>query len=251
MTWRVPPFDQAVAELEAYARATWQPIGIVVSGSIVRGEAGPTSDLDVLVVHDPPWRLRAQRRFAGVPVELFVNPPARIRSTFASEHAEGHPSMAHMFATGERLGPPHPAVDELIREARDWLARPLALTPAQLAQQRYGVVDALDNARDVVDAEPAVAHLFLASAVSGIVTHAFLGRGQFQPHRKRAVAALAEIDPEAGALVRMWARQSGRDALATVEQLARRVLGVDTFFEWTSDRDPADTGDATAPPPAA
>jgi len=250
MTWRVPPFDQAVAELEAYARATWQPIGIVVSGSIVRGDAGPTSDLDVFVVHDAPWRLRAQRRFAGVPAELFVNPPARIRRYFANEHAEGRPSTAHMFATGELLGPPHPVVDQLVREAHDWLARPLGFTPAELAAQRYGAVDVLDDARDAIADDPTAAHLLLAAAVSGIVAYAFLSRGAFQPRRKRAVAALAALDPEAGALVRRWAAQSGRDALATVEQLARRVLGVDTFFEWASDRDPVDRGDATAPPPA-
>lgn len=65
MTWRVPPFDRALVELEAYVRATWKPIGILVAGSIVRGEAGPTSDLDVFVVHEAPWRLREQRRRAG------------------------------------------------------------------------------------------------------------------------------------------------------------------------------------------
>lgn len=251
MTWRVPPFDQAVAEIEAYIQATWQPLGAVITGSIVRGEAGPTSDLDVCVVHDAPWRLRAQRRFAGVPAELFVNPPARIRGYFATEHAEGQPTFAHMLATGEPLGAPHPTVDELVREARDWLARPLALTPAELDRWRYGPVDALDDARDVVDADPTAAQLLLGSAVSGIVAYAFLGRGRFQPRRKRAVAALAELDAEAAALVQRWATQSGRDALATVEQLARRVLGVDTFFAWASDPEPADAAGATAPPPAA
>ena len=101
MTWCVPPYDRAIAELVAYARATWNPLGIVVSGSILRGEAGPTSDLDVNIVHAEPWRLRAQRRFAGVPAELFVNPPAQIRRYFASEHAAGRPCSAHMFTTGE------------------------------------------------------------------------------------------------------------------------------------------------------
>jgi hypothetical protein len=238
MTWRVPPFDRAIVELEAYVRATWNPLGIVVSGSIVRGEAGPTSDLDVCIVHDEPWRLRDQRRFAGVPAELFVNPPARVREYFVNEHAEGRPSTAHMLATGEVLGPPHPTVAELVREARDWLTRPLTFTPAQLASQRYGAIDALDDARDVIADDPVAAHLLLASAVSSIIAHAFLGRGEFHPRRKRAVAALAELDPVAGELVRRWATQSGPDELATVEALARRVLGVDTFFDWTSDRDP-------------
>jgi nucleotidyltransferase-like protein len=249
MTWRVPPFDRALAELEAHVLATWKPLGVVVSGSIVRGEAGPTSDLDVCIVHDEPWRVRDQRRFAGVPVELFVNPPAQIRRYFASEHDEGKPSTAHMFATGEVLGvpprAPHPVIAELVREARDWLARPLAFAPAQLAALRYGPIDALDDARDTIADDPTTAHLLLASAVSDIIGYAFLGRGRFLPRRKRRVAALAEIDRPAAELVRRWATQRSAEALATVEALARRVLGVDTFFDWTSDRDPIDDHEST------
>jgi hypothetical protein len=242
MTWRVPPFDQAVVELEAHVRATWSPIGIVISGSIVRGEGGRTSDLDVLVVHEEPWRLRDQRRFAGVPVEMFVNPPAQTRRYFVDEHAEGQPSTAHMFATGEVLGPLHPTVGALIAEAHAWLGKPVTLTSAQLTAQRYAASDALDNARDLIADDPAAAHLQLAKAVSQIIAHAFLGRGRFVPPPKRAVAALAELDPQAAELVRLWAAQSGREALVTIEALARRVLGVDTFFEWTSDRDPVELG---------
>jgi hypothetical protein len=242
MTWRVPPFDRAIAELEAHVRATWAPIGILVAGSIVRGEAGPTSDLDVCVVHEAPWRLRAQRRFAGVPAELFVNPADRIRRYFADEHACGRPCTAHMFATGELLGAPHPVVEALVREARDWLARPLAFTPAQLAAQRYAAVDMLDDARDVIGSDPAAAQLLLGVVVSEIVAYAFLGHDAFVPPRKRIVAALAERDPVAAALVRRFAAESGPPALATAEQLARHVLGVDTFFEWTSDVDPVAPG---------
>jgi hypothetical protein len=127
-----------------------------------------------------------------------------------------------------------------VREAREWLARPLAFTPAQLAALRYGPVDVLDDARDVIADDPAAAHLLLASAVSGIVAYAFLGRGRFQPRRKRAIAALAEIDPPAAEMVRRWATQHGAEALETVEALARRVLEVDTFFDWASDPDPVD-----------
>src|SRR5690242_7781924 len=99
MTWRVPPFDRAAEEVVAYVGARYAPLGIVISGSIVRGHAGPNSDLDVHVVHEHGFRLREQRRFAGVPVEVFVNPPRQVRRYFEEEHAEGCPSTAHMFAT--------------------------------------------------------------------------------------------------------------------------------------------------------
>ena len=238
MTWRVPPFDQAVVELVAHVRATFAPRGIVIAGSIVRGEAGPTSDLDVFVVHDEPWRQRDQRRFAGVPAELFINPPSQIRKYFASEHERGRPSTADMFATGEPIAPVDPIVDELVREARDWLARPVAVTPAHLESLRYGAVDQLDNARDVIDRDPAAAQLMLGDTVRLIIEYMFWRARRFQPRRKAEITALAEFDPPAAALVRRWAAASPRDGLAIVEALAREVLGVDTFFAWSSEREP-------------
>ena len=233
MTWR-----DAVAEVIAHVRATYTPIGIVIAGSLVRGEGGPHSDLDVCVVHDPPWRLRDQRRFGGVPVEIFVNPAAQVRRYFEREHLEGRPSTAHMFATGEPVPPVAPEIAALIAEAHDWLARPLAIDEAGLAARRYAAVDLLDDARDVVDRDPAATALLLAQAVRAIVEYAFWARRVLQPLRKDAIAALAALDPEAAALVEAWTSCQGREALTVVEALAGRVLGVDTFFPWTSGRDP-------------
>jgi hypothetical protein len=234
VTWRVPPYDHALELLLAHVRASYAPCGIVVSGSIVRGEAGPTSDLDVFVIHDESWRVREQRRFNGVPAELFVNPPATIRRYFASEHERGRPSTAHMLATGEPLAPVDPVVDELVREARDWLARPITVSPARLESMRYAAVDLIDDARDVVERDPAGAHLLLGDAVQRIIEYTFWREGRFQPRRKQAVAALAAIDPEAASLVMRFASEG---SLAAVEALARRALGVDAFFEWASERD--------------
>src|SRR5262245_28738941 len=237
MTWRVPPFDRAVEEMVAYVQATYAPIGIVVSGSIVRGEAGPTSDLDVFVVHAEAWRLRDQRRFAGVPAELFVNPPAQVRRYFEREHADARPCTAHMFATGEVIEPSHPIIDELVREARDWLARPVESTEAALLRQRYGTVDLLDDARDVIDRDPASAALLLGEVVRNIAVYAFWQRRVFQPRRKELISELAKIDAVAATLVGTCSATTGHAALAAVEALAQHVLGVDTFFEWTSARE--------------
>ena len=241
MTWRIPPYDRALEDLLTYVRATYAPLGIVVSGSIVRGEAGPLSDLDVFVVHGEPWRVREQKRFADVPAELFVNPAFQIRRYFEREHAEARPCTAHMFATGDVIEPADAMIAELVSEARAWLARPLEPTEVQLAQRRYGAVDLLDDARDIIDRDPASASLLLAAAVSEIVAYAFWRRRMFQPRRKNAIAALTKVDTDAAALVHAWQASSGREALAAVEALARHVLEVDTFFEWTSQRESLST----------
>jgi predicted nucleotidyltransferase len=232
MTWRVPPFDRAIEELLAYVRATYAPLGIVVAGSIVRGEGGPTSDFDVFCVHEHGWRVREQKRFHGVPAELFVNPPGQVRRYFAGEHADGRPCTAHMFATGDVVQTA-PVIDALVQEAKAWLAKPLEISETALRQKRYGIVDELDDARDVDGVQRA---LLLARVVDGCIAYAFWKARRFQPRRKVAVEALAAIDPGGQELVRAW-QVDGE--LATVEQLARHVLGVDRFFEWTSERDPA------------
>ena len=89
VTWRRAPYDRAADEVVAYVRKAYAPVGIVIAGSIVRGEGGPTSDLDVCVVHGEDWRVREQKRFERVPVEIFVNPPAQIRRYFEEEHRDG------------------------------------------------------------------------------------------------------------------------------------------------------------------
>ncbi|MEO8705711.1 MAG: hypothetical protein ABI867_37110, partial [Kofleriaceae bacterium] len=199
-------------------------------------EAGPNSDLDIYVVHAESWRVRDQRRFNGVPAELFVNPPERIREYFVEEHAAARPCTANMLATGEVLGGAEPIVGELVREAHDWLARPLEVTPASLTMKRYLAVDALDDARDVIDSDPAAAALLVAAAVQDIVAYAFWQRARFQPRRKARVSALAALDPDAAELVRRFIEARGGEALQHAIALARHVLGVDTFFAWTSER---------------
>jgi hypothetical protein len=239
MTWRRDPYGRAADEVVAYVSETYAPIGIVIAGSIVRGESGPTSDLDVFVVHDEPWRVREQRRFNGVPAEIFVNPAAQVRRYFENEHGDGMPCTAHMFATGEVIEPSAPLLGELVAEARAWLARPLEVSEASLVQRRYGVVDTLDDARDVSGTDPAAAALLLAEAVRSIIAYGFWSRRKFQPRRKALVGALAAIDERAATLVRRWQQASDLpEAQLAVEELATHVLGVSTFFPWTSAREP-------------
>ena len=57
-------------------------VGIVASGTVLRGEPDPTSDFDIYVVNRESFRQRVQRFSRGVPTEIFVNPVSAIRGYF-------------------------------------------------------------------------------------------------------------------------------------------------------------------------
>ena len=64
-----------MADLEADAEV----LGATVSGSVLRGEGGPTSDLDVYVLIRGAERWRRTYVLEGVLIEEFRNPEAWIR----------------------------------------------------------------------------------------------------------------------------------------------------------------------------
>jgi hypothetical protein len=221
-------YEAAIAAIEQHVRATYKPHGFVIAGSLMRGEGGPTSDFDVFIAHAEGWRHRDQRWFDGYPTELFVNPPDRIRSYMKNEHAEGRPCTAHMLTTGA-LRDADDVMQALVREAHAWMHKPIEITDDELTAKRYAIVDSLDDARDALPTDRASAIVLLAEAVSQTVAYAFWSRRMFQPRRKDLARALAAIDPIAAEHLRGFADDPER-AFA----LAKHVLGVDTFFAWTS-----------------
>ena len=229
------PYASALHAAVDAVLATYDPIGIVAAGSILRGQGGPTSDIDLYVLHAAPFRQRLQRRYEGVPFEIFINPPEQVRRYFAEEHAAARPITAHILTTGFVVLDRDLILQDLRTEAATWLNTPPAPGDDALLWRRYLIADELDNARDVVESDPACASLILHSAVSRLVEYAFLARGQNLPRQKALVAALAALDPEAGATVRAFyaaADASARLELAT--QLAQHLTGAVSFFEWDS-----------------
>jgi hypothetical protein len=227
------PYRQALHEAVDLVLARYAVWGIIASGSILRGAADSSSDLDIYVVHAQPVRQRLQRRFAGVPAEIFVNPPAQIRRYFAEER--DRPSTAHMLATGCVVLDEHPVVAELQAEARTWLATPPNLSEAQLTWRRYMAADAYDNARDVADRDRATADLILHDAVRQMLEYAFLAANRHLPRVKAMLAALAELDPALGRLASDYYTATTSPArFALAAEIAQRTLHTTGFFAWES-----------------
>jgi hypothetical protein len=225
-----PPADRALRAAVGYVCARFQPVGIVAAGTIVAGRPDPASDLDVFVVHEGPLRQRLQRFFAGVPTELFVNPPAAIERYFADEAAR--PCTAHMLATGFVVLA-SPVLDALRARAAAILAGPPP--PLDETSSRYAAATLLEDAVDVAARDPAAAALLAGQAVVAMLQHVCRRAGGFAPRGKDVVVAAGAIDGEAEALARAFAAAGGlAERLEIAGRLADRTVGARGFFEWES-----------------
>jgi len=235
-----PPLDEpyrtALREAVAFIMARYDPLGIIASGTIVRGDPGPTSDLDLYVIHAAPWRQRVQRRFNGVPAEIFVNPPGQVRRYLESERRDGRPMTAHMLATGAVVLDRDPAIEELRRAAREALAQPPDLPAQALRFRRYMIATAFEDGTDVAESDPLSADMILHGTVREMLRYRFLIANRAIPRDKDLLRDLETLDAPLGALARAFyggATFAGRRALA--EQIADRVIETRGFFEWESD----------------
>ena len=236
------PYDVALHEAVEFTLRRFDVLGIFACGSILRGDGDPLSDIDLYVVNADPFRQRIQRRFAGVPFEIFVNPAHQIRKYFVEEQAAARPLTAHMLATGHVVFGCDPIIEQLIDEARMLLAQPHELPESKAVFLRYFAVDMLDNAEDVREADPGNATLILHQAVSDMIDYFFLADGQFLPRQKETLRTLERCNPAAGALARRFYVASDLDTqFKLAKKLAADILGETTFFEWETKPEPLPT----------
>ncbi|HYO95817.1 MAG TPA: nucleotidyltransferase domain-containing protein [Polyangiaceae bacterium] len=223
----------------AYVVQSFQPLAIVAAGSIVRGEPDRASDLDICVIHRAPYKQRLQRWFAGVPVEIFVNPPGAIREYFASEHQSGRPCTAHMLATGFPVLSCD-VLETLRREAHEWLAKRSPLSQQQDTAGRYAAAGLLEDAEDIGERDPANCSALLSEAVLAMLHHYLRLRNGVLPARKRLLAEVARADVALSRQVRaFFATADLKLRIELARSIAATCVGAQGFFEWESERLPA------------
>jgi hypothetical protein len=214
-----------------------QTVGLVVSGTIIRGAPDPSSDLDIYVIHLAKFRQRIQAYFHGVPAEIFVNPPSAIESYFHDEERDSRPITAHMLATGFLVAATDPIVASLIEKGRAQLAK-LPPVPKDLTQSRYMLATLFEDAVDVFKRDRLTSKMILSLVVEKLLRHVFVKAGRFQPRQKDLLADLNSLDPELSHLARrFYASNTLRAQLKVASAIADRSIGVRGFFEWKSDRE--------------
>lgn len=234
-----PPYDVALRAAVAFVFVELDPVGIIASGTIVRGNPAPTSDLDLFVIRRRPERQRLQRFFHGVPAEIFVNPPERVERYFESERIDGRPSTAHMIATGFVVYDADPVIAQIRTRANEVLASGPTVDEASLVQRRYAVATTLEDALDIVDVDPEMCAAILHVAVDGAARYRFVKERRWQPRNKELLTALDGLDAELATLVRQFYQASRlEDRIALARTIVERTMGATGFFEWESEPSP-------------
>ena len=239
--WPLIPkqYYRALYEAVIHLGQTFDEIaGILVSGTVVRGNPDPSSDLDLHLLHRHSWRQRLQKWFNEVAVEIFINPPKQIGKYFDEEHQNRRPVTAHMLATGFLMYDPDGEMARLKQEANKWLARQPALSNQDLTFMRYAAATQYEDAQDMMGKDPDTSRLLLAQAVLSMLRFGFAQAGHNEPRPKALLDAYQQVDEQAADLVRAFYQEEAlSEKFALAEQIADRTIDALDFFEWESGRE--------------
>lgn len=184
-----------------------------VTGSILRGQGTPFSDIDLVVMYPALERAHRESFVAeGFPVEAFVH-DAQTLGYFLDKDAEsGCPIMANMVADAVIIGTDVVAARAQQAEARQIIAKgPAPLAGPAYAQLLYQISDFCDDLRGGAPADE-VASLAV-QIYPRLIDLMLLGRGQWSGRGKWAPRLLRRYDANlADALVAAFARAAQGDA---------------------------------------
>lgn len=243
---RIEPREAAVEVWrERYAEARV----VFLAGSVMRGEATPASDLDLVVAYERlPHARREAFLHAGWPVETFVHDPETLRHYFEVDRRRGVPSLMRMVVEGLEVPSPSEFSDELKRLASELLAAgPPRWDESELSLRRYRLTDWVDDIRHPRDdAELVASGTYLYADAADFYLRS---RNLWSAHSKTIPRRLREVDPGLAERFRLafeslFSEKRQGPAVALVEEILEPFGGL--FFDGfrldapPENRDPSD-----------
>lgn len=225
---------------------------LFLAGSVVRGEATPTSDLDLVVVYERlPHAYREAFVHAGWPVETFVHDPETLRHHFESDRRRGIPSLMRMVTEGIEIPGASQFSADVKRSASELLeAGPPRWDAAELMRRRYRLSDWVDDIRHPRTPEELVASgTFLYADLADFF---LLSRSLWTAHSKSIPRRLREVDAGfaerfRNAFEALFAEKRQGPVIALVEEVLA-PLGGPLFEGFRRDSAPDDRAPSTATP---
>ncbi|BCA31964.1 nucleotidyltransferase domain-containing protein [Bacillus cereus] len=140
----------------------------LLGGSVARGEATKTSDLDIVIVDQSLTSCYRESFYSnGWPVEVFVHNFETYKTFFKMDCDRGRPSLPQLVSEGIALKGEKEIVEKLKKEANDLLHKgPAKWTEETIKQKRYFITDTLD---DFIGATKREEELFIANLLADLV----------------------------------------------------------------------------------
>lgn len=167
--------------------------GALLAGSVVRGEATETSDLDIVVFdHTRMASYRESIVAFGWAIEVFVHNLTSYKQYFHEDYKRARPSMPRMVSEGIVLKD-NGILDGIKNEAKLLLDKgPEEWTEQTVKIKQYFITDALD---DFIGCSNKAEELFIANALAELVSEFVLRTNrQWIGHSKWVVRALLQHD---------------------------------------------------------
>lgn len=217
----------------------YKPVGIVVSGSIIRGNPNANSDFDIYVIHQENFRQRIQKYFNQVPCEIFLNSYAHAYKSLEEELKMNRPVTANMISTGTIYkGNENPDFLKLIEAAKSHSGQSSKLTEQQILSSNYGIATLFEDATDILEADEATAEYILNKAVSDAIDLCFRNSQTPQPRIKERLKVLSHVHPAIGAFATKYYCANQTKEKYIIARQILNLLNCETgFFEWSSSRE--------------
>lgn len=136
----------------------------LLAGSVTRGEATSTSDLDIVVFdHLVPSAYRESLTAYGWPIEVFVHNLQSYKYFFDSDVKRARPSLPRMVAEGIPVKKNTLLPTIQAEAARTIEYGPVEWTTKEVDMKRYFITDILD---DFIGSENRAEELFIANALA-------------------------------------------------------------------------------------
>ncbi len=210
----------------------------LLAGSIVRGEATATSDLDLVIVTKEVRAPYRESLYAyGWPIEVFVHTHRSYREFFASDIQRRRPSLPRMCAEGIILRDHEGVAQRLKKEARELLEQgPQSLSKEEITQLRYALTDNLD---DFIGSVRQGENFFIASELAKLSSELMLSyHGQWIGKGKWVLRALHAFDPRLAqrltSALETFFQQGSKDDLINFAQEALDLVGGRLFEGYSS-----------------
>lgn len=235
-------FRSALESVLTEIETITDPVGIMLTGSVVQGTASATSDLDVAILHDANWRQRIQRVAFGRAVEVFINSEAWWKRTLETEAASGRSPAAHFLSEGIIIADQDDRMLRLQEKARIVREQGPKVSAFDLTQLKYAAVSTLEDGVDLAASDVERSRWLLLEAMDKAVRFHYSNNGIWIPREKDLFIDVEQRWAEKGHDVRSAFSETQLSALRELAtSIVRACTGDTRFFEWSSPRQELDS----------